>query len=413
MLKKLVSRDRVRYTEDGFDLDLTYITDQIIAMSFPSTGLTSVWRNSELDVQKMLTARHGEQYMIWNLSSSKYDYELFENRIVDTPFPDHYAPPVTRLFSIVRSLDVWLQQDPANVAVVHCKGGKGRTGMIIVCCMLYMNTVPTIDEAMRCFATKRSTIANGVRQPSQVRYLNYFSEMLRSSKPLVRHMLRIKEIVFIGLPSKLDPITEVSLYDKNFLPYIVYTTANDRQTFVSFEQGLDDTKDLKIVPVELYVWDDFLVKAHTKDRKELFHFLLHTYFIYSGSQTVTLKASDLDSLSKALPPHFEVQFRFEVVRDEAKCRENFCAAGKSDNPMEIDCSYLIQDMRSVYAGRVGRKTGFLSASYRMMPRAESAPDLQAHEVKAERPVAISPMTPLRRAPPPPAPTPVYTYKKPE
>lgn len=38
-LQKMVSKSRYRYEEDGFDLDLTYITPRLIAMSYPAENV--------------------------------------------------------------------------------------------------------------------------------------------------------------------------------------------------------------------------------------------------------------------------------------------------------------------------------------------------------------------------------------
>lgn len=44
-LRKAVSKKKLRYQDGGYDLDLTYITDAIIAMGFPSEGSEGMIRN--------------------------------------------------------------------------------------------------------------------------------------------------------------------------------------------------------------------------------------------------------------------------------------------------------------------------------------------------------------------------------
>ena len=64
-------RGRDRFVDEEFDLDLTYITERIIAMSFPATGMQSAYRNSLKDVAKMLKTKHQESYMV-----STYNFTL-------------------------------------------------------------------------------------------------------------------------------------------------------------------------------------------------------------------------------------------------------------------------------------------------------------------------------------------------
>lgn len=58
-------------------------------------------------------------------------------QVLDFGWPDHLAPSLERLSSVCRSMKSWLDTDPQHVVVVHCKGGKGRTGCVIAAFMNY------------------------------------------------------------------------------------------------------------------------------------------------------------------------------------------------------------------------------------------------------------------------------------
>lgn len=79
-LRTLVSKKKKRFTDEalGLDLDLSYITSNIIAMGFPSEGGESMLRNPLAEVQRFFASRHANKEMVFNLCSE---------RIYDTAFP--------------------------------------------------------------------------------------------------------------------------------------------------------------------------------------------------------------------------------------------------------------------------------------------------------------------------------------
>lgn len=187
--RHLVSQNKRRYQEDGFDLDLTYITDNIIAMGFPagdtSSGLLGFvegfYRNHMEEVIKFFETHHKEKYKVYNLCSERlYDPSLFEGKVACFPFDDHNCPPLQLVAAFCQSAYSWLKADLENVVVVHCKAGKARTGLMISSLLLYLKFFPTADESMVYYNKKRCVDGKGLILPSQMRYVKYFEHVLRN-----------------------------------------------------------------------------------------------------------------------------------------------------------------------------------------------------------------------------------------
>eukprot|EP00050_Salpingoeca_kvevrii_P010121 m.6706 g.6706 ORF g.6706 m.6706 type:complete len:416 (-) comp2647_c0_seq3:668-1915(-) len=145
----LISQNKRRYREDGFDLDLTFVTNRIIAMSYPSSGLTSVYRNPVKEVIRFFNTKYPEHYMLYNLCSERqYDPALFNGRVECFGIDDHNVPTLNAMVAFCENASAFLEADPGNIIAVHCKGGKGRTGTMICALLLYMKQQPTADVCL-------------------------------------------------------------------------------------------------------------------------------------------------------------------------------------------------------------------------------------------------------------------------
>ncbi|XP_050622925.1 phosphatidylinositol 3,4,5-trisphosphate 3-phosphatase TPTE2-like [Macaca thibetana thibetana] len=125
LMRRLVSENKRRYTRDGFDLDLTYVTERIIAMSFPSSGRQSFYRNPIEEVVRFLDKKHPNHYRVYNLCSERaYDPKYFHNRVSRIMIDDHNVPTLHEMVVFTKEVNEWMAQDPANIVAIHCKGGK-------------------------------------------------------------------------------------------------------------------------------------------------------------------------------------------------------------------------------------------------------------------------------------------------
>ena len=196
IFKRLVSKKKRRLQNEFFDLDMSYITERVIGMGFPSTGCETIYRNSLEETRNFLDKYHKE-YKIYNLCIEKgriYPKNNFNNKKVGLfPFNDHAPCPIKLILDFCVDICLYLSSNPKGVAAIHCKAGKGRTGVMIVCYLVFTGLCQTVDDALVHYAKQRTLNNRGVTIASQIRYIKYFESFLCANfeKPYLKCIPKI------------------------------------------------------------------------------------------------------------------------------------------------------------------------------------------------------------------------------
>ncbi|XP_008295555.1 tensin-1 isoform X4 [Stegastes partitus] len=189
--------------DESYELDLIYITERIISVSFPSSVEEQSYAANLREVASMLRSKHGHNYLLFNLSEKRYDITQLNPKVLDFGWPDHHAPALDKICSICKAMDTWLSADSHNVVVIHNKGNRGRTGVVVAAYMHYSNISASADQALDRFAMKRfyEDKVLPVGQPSQKRYVEYFSGLLSGHIKINNKPLFLHHVIMHGIPN--------------------------------------------------------------------------------------------------------------------------------------------------------------------------------------------------------------------
>ncbi|MEQ2242816.1 hypothetical protein ILYODFUR_000626, partial [Ilyodon furcidens] len=323
-LPRSFSVDRVmdRVMERHYDFDLTYITERIISVFFPPKLEEQRYRLNLKEVAAMLKSKHQDKFLLLNLSERRHDITRLNPKVHDFGWPDLHAPPLDKICAICKAMENWLTSDPQHVVVLHCKGNKGKTGVIIAAYMHYNKISAGADQALSTLAMRKfcEDKVSSSLQPSQNRYIYYFGGLLSgaikmNSSPLFLHQVLIPSLPNFQGEGGYHPFLKI--YQSMQL---VYTSG------IYDLQGTGGRRLCVTIEPALLLKGDIMVKcyhrrAHSADRDTVFRLQFHTCTIH-GSQ-LWFGKGELDEAftDERFPSDATVEFVFSSGPERVKGRE--------------------------------------------------------------------------------------------
>ncbi|XP_036084411.1 phosphatidylinositol 3,4,5-trisphosphate 3-phosphatase TPTE2-like [Rousettus aegyptiacus] len=323
LTRRMVSGNKRRYKKGGFDLDLTYVTERIIAMSFPSSGKQSFYRNPIKEVVRFLDTKHQNHYQVYNLCSERsYDPKYFHHRVHRIMIDDHNVPSLSEMLEFSKEVSKWMAQDDENIVAIHCKGGKGRTGTMVCVCLIVSEIFKTAEDSLYYFGERRtdktaSTKFQGVETPSQNRYVGYFADVKNIYNLTLppRKVLTIKKIIIYSIHGNGSDL-KVRIIIKRKVVFSGSASKNCR----ILHDAEADRVIIYLVDCPL-LHDDVKIQFFSPDLRKFydncpFFFWFNTSFIQNNR--LYLPRNELDNPHKPKAwkiyrPEFAVELYFEEV----------------------------------------------------------------------------------------------------
>lgn len=189
----------VQQTITKTDIDISYITTRIMVMPCPSEGLESTYKMNHIEnVKVFLESKYQlSKASVYNFGPRSTPRLPPPIRTVECshiyyPSPPR-APSLHGLFNIVEDMYGFLNSDPKNVILVESgDGGRTVAATIISALFIYGQLITEPEDGIQMFAVKRTPLN---MRASELRYLYYFTDILRSTP----HLPHFKPITLISL----------------------------------------------------------------------------------------------------------------------------------------------------------------------------------------------------------------------
>lgn len=154
MVSKKKKRLVLQSPPHDFNFDMTYITTRIIAMAYPSGSKANFWRNFRPKIAEFFEEIHDSKVKVYNLCIEKgfciddsYRKDFDKMHLKQFQCLDHEPHKFLAMFEFNIDALIYLSKSAKNVISVHCKAGKGRTGLMIWSLLIFLGFNKDGEEA--------------------------------------------------------------------------------------------------------------------------------------------------------------------------------------------------------------------------------------------------------------------------
>lgn len=231
------------------------------------------------------------------------------------------------LFTICEKIHKFFEKDDENVVVVNCRAGKGRTGTIVCCYLLFSGRFKNPEEAFLYYSRKRFRKGGGVTQPSQKKYVRYFYQMLIGCYyfPYVRCITGIE----------IKKFSRTNYNNKYIRPYFTFFLKNSDKESYSSKTNYFIQKQFLVTDNSSFITDenfsyimagDITIKIYMNgllSTKQLGRISFNTAFLERDQIEIKFELNEIDPdnllRNKKVPKDYEINVKIKKI---CECQNN-------------------------------------------------------------------------------------------
>ncbi|CAM9685272.1 unnamed protein product [Lampetra planeri] len=318
----------------GHELDLTYVADRIVATCVPAGASEAASQRGLQEMARHLASKHGGNYLVINFSGPKEELTKLHPQVLEFCWPGLHAPQLDTLCRVCKAMESWLAAHPSHVVVLHCQGNKSSVGTVIAAYFHYSDVCTRSEHTLGRFTNKTlcADRFSAAIQPSQRRYVYYFSGLLSRSISLNTCPLFLHQVALHGLPRE-------SSGGRLFLRVyqglqLMYTSS----VYSVPATGTAQSLSMNVKP-PLMLKGDVLVKCYREapasgpppscGREAILRLQLHTAAMRPRDTSLLLRKQDLDLACSdpRYPDDGKVQLIFSATPDRMAGTESLLKNG--------------------------------------------------------------------------------------